>query len=321
MKATLIPALLLAAAPFWTMPAQAQQRQAPLHVFCMETQKIKMPAPLPADPGDTVGSQPAVCGHGKVPQPLGRFSPKGLPAIERHDVPGVDPVAPEVPGVDSAEEIALDYFYNAAYQTGSATGSQAKFTQHQPVVGVQDYHSLIEMSGESADGSNIIEVGWTVDPGLNGDDLPHLFVFHWVNSNPTCYNGCGFVQVSETRFPGMPVTVTTTPQKYAFKWDGSNWWVGYQGEWIGYFPGDLWNGEFARLGFSQWFGEVASGSTEPCTQMGSGEFGSGIGSAKVGSEKFGGSSAAQPGAITDPQYFALGSFYKSTFKLGGPGAC
>jgi len=27
----------------------------------------------------------------------------------------------------------------------------------------------------------------TVDRGVNGDDYPHLVVYHWVNGTPSCY--------------------------------------------------------------------------------------------------------------------------------------
>lgn len=310
MKATMIAALALAAAPLSARPGLAAET-APLMVVCGEVPSIAPPTALTLDPGQVPERHPAVCGRGKAPHPLGRFGAKGLPRID----------LAEVAGVESAPQAALVYFYNAAFESGVATTSSAKFMQFQPVVGVQDYHSLIEMSGESADGSNIIEVGWTIDPSINHDSAPHLFVFHWINSAPTCYNACGYVQVSQTRFPGMPVSIGGTPQLYAFKWDGTNWWVGYQGEWIGYFPGSLWNGQFTQLGFTQWFGEVAASSEQPCTQMGSGAFGTANGAAVISSEKYGGRSAALQGAVTDPSFYAEGSFTTKGYHLGGPGAC
>ena len=310
MRTMPIAALLLAGAPFVATAGHAAETP-PLAVVCGEVPNVAAPAALPLDPGQVPEAHPAVCGTGKAPHPIGRFGSKGLPRIELKDVAGVE----------SAPQAALEYFYNASFQPGSATTSSAKFLQFQPAVGVQDYHSLIEMAGESADASNIIEVGWTVDPSVNHDSAPHLFVFHWINSSPTCYNACGWVQVSQTRFPGMAVTPGATPQLYAFKWDGSNWWVGYQGEWIGYFPGSLWNGQFTQLGFTQWFGEVAASSGQPCSQMGSGAFGTANGAAVISAEKFGTSSAALQGAVTDPQYYAVGSFSTKSYHLGGPGAC
>jgi hypothetical protein len=310
MRAMTIAALALAAAPLAARPGLAAQT-APLLVTCGEVPTVSAPPAITLDPGEMAEAHPVVCDQGKVPHPIGRFGAKGMPRI---DLKGL-------PGVESAPDAALAYFYNAAFQSGSATTSSARFAQYQPVVGVQDYHSLVEMAGESADGSNIIEVGWTVDPSVNQDSAPHLFVFHWISGTPTCYNGCGWVQVSQTRFPGMPVSLGVKPQLYAFKFDGTNWWIGYQGEWIGYFPGSLWNGQFAQLGFTQWFGEVAASSDTPCTQMGSGAFGNSTGSAVINAEKFGGKSGALQGALTDPSFYTVGSFTTKSYHLGGPGAC
>jgi hypothetical protein len=318
MRAMTIAAMFCAAAPLIAKPVCAAQSAPPL-VVCGEAPAVSAPPALELAPDVVPETHPALCGSGKVPHPIGRFGTKGLPRIDL--TPESAEAASAVPGVDSAPDAALFYFYNAAFQMGAATASNAKFAQYDPTVAVQDYHSLIEMSGESADGSNIIEVGWTVDPSTNGDSLPHLFVFHWINSAPTCYNACGWVQVSQTRFPGMAVTPTPTGQLYAFKFDGSNWWIGYQGEWIGYFPGSLWNGQFTQLGFAQWFGEVAASSEQPCTQMGSGAFGTGTGAAVISSEKYGTSSSAQQGTVTEAQYYAEGSFTTKGYHLGGPGAC
>ena len=48
------------------------------------------------------------------------------------------------------------------------------------------------------------------------------------------------------------------------------WWIVYDTEWIGYFPDDLWDGNYTRSGLQQFFGEVAASSTKPCTDMGNG---------------------------------------------------
>ena len=269
-------------------------------------------APIQADDPMVEAAPTAVCPAGLVPQPLGHFTPKGMPALRAHNLPGVD----------SAPENAIYYFYASAFREASAVESQGKFTQYQPQVAAGDYHSLAEMAGESADAMNIIEVGWTVDPSLNGDANPHLFVFHWVNGSPTCYNGCGWVQVSTTRYPGMPVTVSTKPETYAFRFDGSSWWVGYQGEWIGYFPGSLWAGQFTHLDITQWFGEVAAAGPTPCSQMGDGVLGTGTGAALVAAEKLTGSPGAPlPGEVTDASYYALGAITGMGHRFGGPGAC
>lgn len=54
-------------------------------------------------------------------------------------------------------------------------GAVGSFTQHRPYLAPGDYHSLAELAVQTADFRQTIEVGWTVDRGLDGDDLPHLF--------------------------------------------------------------------------------------------------------------------------------------------------
>ena len=75
-----------------------------------------------------------------------------------------------------------------------------------------------------------VELGWTVDPGLNGDSKPHLFTFTFDNGTPGCYNGaCGsYVQVSETTFPGMLLT-SGSALKLEVRKELSGWWLGVNG--------------------------------------------------------------------------------------------
>lgn len=64
---------------------------------------------------------------------------------------------------------------------------------------------------QSSDQRQALEVGWKMDRGLNGDDTPHLFVFHWVDGARTCYNGRGFVPRNEPGYTAgatLPVSVS-----------------------------------------------------------------------------------------------------------------
>jgi hypothetical protein len=301
-KVAMALAIVLAGA---SAPAWAGEHA--LRVVCRQAPATVAPTPQTATPAAA-----AACPSGQVPQPIGRIAPKGVPALRERAVPGV--------ASDPDEEIY--YFYASAYRQAQTGKAEGKFTQDQPYVAAEDYHSLAEMAGETADGQNIIEIGWTVDPSLNGDSNPHLFVFHWISGAPTCYNGCGYVQVSTTRYPGMTVAVSSTPQPFAFHFDGNNWWVGYQGEWIGYFPASLWAGQFTRLGLTQWFGEVAASSGTPCTQMGNGVIGTGTGAALVSSERIADDPGPpQVGEVTDPSYYALGAITGTGNHFGGPGGC
>src|SRR5204863_2851819 len=113
-------------------------------------------------------------------------------------------------------------------------GLGATIVQADPALGAGDYHSLAEIAVESADAKQIVEIGWTVDAGVNGDLQPHVFSYHWVDGQTTCYNGCGWVQVSTTKQPGMRVA-PGEPHVYEIKLMNGDWWLFYDGEGLGYY--------------------------------------------------------------------------------------
>jgi Neprosin len=330
----LLPAAALIASTsigLTTYPAHAQQSEPTFRCIAKEKglAEIKMPPPLPQEPGQQSASiappetHKAVCPEGQAPQPAERFLPKGLPLLKDRRDDQKSEVTPQFkipPGITPA------FLYDTAYQYLSAEGTVAYLTQHTPRIDSHGYHTLAEVSGQSADQKETVEVGWTVAPSLNGDSDPHLFVFHWVNGDPTCYNGCGWVQVSTTRYPGMRVTPTSTPQQYGMTYYQGNWWINYQNEWIGYFPGTLWGGGFTQLDLTQWFGEVAfmsmgdTGAT--CTDMGNGLYGSDGNSASINNIFFINGPVASPSFFqTNPSLYEI--FYPggSSFRYGGPGIC
>jgi len=218
----------------------------------------------------------------------------------------------------------LDFFYDSAHQNSATELAQGNFTIDAPVVHSSDFHSLSELAVESTDGKQIVEVGWTVDNGLNGDSNPHLFVFHWVNGQVTCYNGCGFVPVSTSVKAGMALTPGTST-KFSIKYYEGRWWIYALGEWVGYFPGSLWK-DFTEIGIVQWFGEVAASSKKPTTQMGDGILGTRANSADILDMSFIDPStgkvvlASASTLETDASFYAIGKFTGYSFNYGGPGA-
>lgn len=253
---------------------------------------------------------------------MARQGAKGQPPAARH--PSLESPPPR------ASATTLDYFYAATYQRAPGlTGCEAWLSQPEPTVSSNDSHSLGEMSLQSADQLQTVEVGWTVDLGLNGDRAPHLFVFHWVNGAATCYNACGWQQVSSTRYPGMPLTLTAIPQQFVCAYFGEAWWIWYQSEWIGNFPATLWTKPtFATGGIVQWYGEVAA-IWSPHSQMGNGLFATQAGAAVMeqqgvlldGGLPDGGvrAAAAQIGLVTWPAAYDIAQDSPSSFTYGGPG--
>jgi hypothetical protein len=172
------------------------------------------------------------------------------------------------------QEFNHRYYCRAgAYQYVSADGAYMSTAVLAPTVQPGDDHSLAELAVESADHQQVIEIGWRVYPLQ--DQQPRLFIYHWVNGKPTCYNtGCGFVQNGLEITPDMALTPSGTPVQFAIRYVQGNWWYGYDGTWFGYLPGSLWKGRFTAIGLVQIFGEVASTTPSPCTDMGNGNRGS-----------------------------------------------
>jgi hypothetical protein len=157
------------------------------------------------------------------------------------------------------------------------------------------YHSLQESTIQQGSGStrDIIEVGWTVDPALNGGSLdPFLFTFAWVNGTPLGYNTSGgFVDNGSCSLNAgsslaYDISNATPNSTWTIQWDGPSspaadgWWIAYKDQtagvncYVGYWPQSLWSnaGKTFTSGTHQDnFTEIAAKRTEPCSDFGSGD--------------------------------------------------
>jgi Neprosin len=277
-------------------------------VFCKPVLDWVLPPPPAFAQTKVFPELAAPCPAGQVPSPIEHRGPKGLPGR------GSNVQAPDG---------GVTYHYAGVYEYVAASGASMQWGQFTPTVPDTDSHSLAELAVETSDSEQIAEVGWTVDPEAEGDALPHLFVFHWVDGKATCYDGCGWEQVSRTRYPGMIVALTREPQEVIFQYMNSAWWVWYQSEWIGFFPLELWAQDFSSAGLIQWFGEVA-GTQQPRSQMGDGVLGSQTNAAfmvnlQVEDPSNGSQTAfVSPDTITDPSIYQL-AMTDAGFLFGGPG--
>jgi hypothetical protein len=170
------------------------------------------------------------------------------------------------------------YYYGTAAARRKLDGAGMTFTVNRPrYVGTGGYgHTLAELAlqGGEKDG-DIIEIGWNVSTHqYEGSPDPHLFVFHWQDWQGTCYDSCGWEQVSAKFFPGQNLSELIGKEVSAgFAFHEGNWWAWFADEWIGYFPGEEWEGKFTQGKLVQWFGEVASlNGIPPQTEMGAGIF-------------------------------------------------
>jgi hypothetical protein len=150
---------------------------------------------------------------------------------------------------------------------------------------------LIDPTTGGSLGSDV-ELGWNVDPTVNDDLAPHLFIFRFDASSPTCYNtgaanGCrtafclpgngdglddnGWQQVSNTEAPGEAVTPGTL-DTYEVAAMGTNWWVLHDGTWLGYYADCAWQHPITGIPVIEAGGEVYSNTNPLCipTDMGDG---------------------------------------------------
>ena len=184
-----------------------------------------------------------------------------------------------------------------------------------------DYHTLGELMVLSADGMQRVEVGWTVDYNVNGDLLPHLFVYHWVDGAQTCYNGCGFVRYSGSAFPGEILPVGARKAFSIMHYQG-NWWIAYDGAWFGYYPDLLWGNRYTSSGEIDSYGEVSTSVPDylSCTEMGNGRYSEDPSSAAMQVTVI---NRAQDFTwltpyATDPAYYSVTSTGSNSIRYGGP---
>jgi len=247
-------------------------------------------------------------------EPKGESLKRGVLRTSETDVPPRPPIAAEPVNGQSQ----VDYFYAVGKQTAAPAGVAALLKVSQPAVSTQDWHSLAEIALQSADSHQVVEVGWIVN---SGDNSTHLFVYHWVNGAPTCYNACGFVPYAGASIaPGAALAVDVSKQFGIQHYNGA-WWIAYDTEWIGSFPDSLWSGAYTQTGLVQVFGEVAASSTNPCTQMGNGLTPGDTSAAKISSVTYvDGPPVVLTVSTTSTLYPAVQTSDR-TFRFGGIGTC
>jgi hypothetical protein len=215
------------------------------------------------------------------------------------------------------------YDYVSGRQFTDASGASVRMLQAAPRVkaGDQQSHSLQELAVQSTDRKSTVEIGWTVDLGLNGDPRPHLFVYHWVGGAESCYNACGFVQVSHRIKAGMALRAGTSA-RFTIRNLRGDWWLFYNEQPVGYFPGSLWKGDFTRAQVITAFGEVAHAKGSSCEQMGDGRPGTAHGSSWIRGFHLIGSTDAPRLTVTStsPALYDAGHITRTGFHLGGEGS-
>ncbi len=180
--------------------------------------------------------------------------------------------------------------YAQVSQSGANWGGDAVFNLWNPYVERSDEFSLSQIGVTRGSGSSqqTLESGWQDYQDLYGSTLPKLFVYSTQDGyvSTGCYNGtCGdFVQYSASIVPTIGWTNHSayggTQYIIQLRWQrddtNDNWWLMYGTQWVGYYPGSLFDSAGVKNEASSvlYFGEIINdapvGHTR--TDMGSGGY-------------------------------------------------
>ncbi len=194
------------------------------------------------------------------------------PGRSNKQIPISDP-----PGCNGNPYYGACFYYASASYPCNADGGGMTMTIERPEYDGSGGpgHTLDEIAVQGGTaGGDIVEIGWNVSTAQYPNANPHLFVFHWNNWSPTCYDACGWQQYSGTYFPGMDLGSLVDKEVYVgYVFYQGNWWAWFDNQWVGYFPGSEWDGKYTQSNIIQWYGEIATNNgIPPHTDMGNGLF-------------------------------------------------
>jgi hypothetical protein len=262
-------------------------------------------------------------------EPTPEFGPKGrnyrsgaLLTQETNIEPPPAPPGLAAEPVNGAKDVY--YSYGVGKQSAVTSGVAANMTIGKPKVQSEDWHSLAEIAVQSADGQQVVEVGWTVDRLVNKDDDPHLFVFNWVDGGPKCYNECGFVPAKGASIKPGDTLTSGVSKNFGIQHINGAWWIAYDTEWIGAFMDDNWKtSNFTQSGLVQVFGEVAASTDKSCTQMGTGATPESAAAARFSNVVYVDGPVVQltVGVKSTGDQYQTARLTDRTFRYGGPEDC
>lgn len=284
----------------------------------------------PSGPSGASGASSATLARAvrKAPPPVMFSARKAAPPQPSgpSTVPGETPPAQQC---DIAyQRYGACYDYAGAQAVATNQGATVSFPVASPTLAYNGGHTLMEMAVFNRTAAGIdqdtAEIGWIVDPAPSGQaPVPQLFIYHFVNTEGTCYNGCGFVSTSSTIVPGMALTPGMNVTWSIRNIDG-NWTFFFNGTEFGYIPESAYDGTFDSAAQVNVYGEIAGGGSTPgCSQMGDGLFGTQAGSATISDFQLNGASGnvgLTPYWPTDPAAWNS-KVTPGGLRLGGPGDC
>jgi hypothetical protein len=353
---TRVSALLAVAATGLLAASTAQAASTSSHLYECRTRSPKAASPPPQptlQPEVAAQMREAieadefrpVCPAGEVPQPTGVMGPPARSALairhhrRRHG--RRSPIA--TPSRQSYG--GAWYSYATGYQNFNASkgvnGLWVQQTNEQPYIPYEESlagaHSLGQLWGYRFAGGcwSTVETGWRESAYSYGDVYPHLFVAAFDCAAWLGYanKGLPWVQSSGVVFPGSALSHNDAFHVYGARMDGNNWWIYYDGQWVGYIPHSAWTSLFPwPLTGIEAGGEVATPKYETCADMGyAGLFGNNPGAAMFSDIWYEynynthSSSASMYQYSSDPGFYSTGhwdaGYPGSEFRYGGPGWC
>lgn len=205
-------------------------------------------------------------------------------------------------------------------------GAFAYLTQHNPQI--DQYSGMSSGAGINVGYSNNgnwlqnwISLGW----GKNKGDVTRLYTDYRVDGVTHSYYD-GWVQTSNYYYPGMTIGSTDYGIAYEIRNYDGNWWIIWNGEWLGYYPGYLWNGEFDQGDLVTYQGFVVTTTAVTATDMGNGLWASNSNAAKIYSEEYVDAysdnwyTAYTEKYATNPSLYSLYVTGSNSMRYGGPGS-
>jgi hypothetical protein len=212
-----------------------------------------------------------------------------------------------------------------ADQHVSADGTFADLTVANPRLARQDPSTEAQIAVESADGKQIVQLGWIVFRQQFRDTRTHLFAEVWINGRSPGIDA-DFQSLPGGCQPGV-VLRPGAQRTFAILQHAGGWWVMFGGRWCGLFPDALWHNEFTKASVIYWEGLVDAASARPCTQMGDGKWASNPSAAEfshIALYSGPNGKTALPAFRTfsnDARLYSRHTVNRTTFRFGGGGAC
>jgi hypothetical protein len=234
--------------------------------------------------------------------------------------------ASAAPAAAAPAAAAIRSFEAGAAQQVSADGTFVHVTVANPHVASGDIFTDAQVLVSSADGKQIVVVGWIVDHQLFNDSRTHLFADISVNGQFLPFDSDYQSVPGSCQQPGT-VLRPGGQEAIAILQHAGNWWVGFGGRWCGRFSDTLWHGKFTKAGLIEWAGAVAVATSRPCTQMGDGKAAasrSAAGFSRIGLYTSPNGKAASPRFVLfadDSRLYSASKVSRTAFRFGGGGAC